>query len=195
MRQRWIGLAAAVLVVLAIAGAVRMPSTVLARFQAGTPVAATETPAAAATPAAGAATPAAVAQTVTLVTWYQQEPNGGPLQLGPIRTNDNAVAGPGEPSDRAITGTAEFEDAKNDDLPRIRLGDSIFDAYPLESDDPSTAFRWLYFNDEDGTRPATLVLQIDAVKGPYDGYSGTATFISRASGEGGVLVIVLNPPS
>ena len=66
----------------------------------------------------------------------------------------------------------------------------------LDPDDPDTVFRWLYLNDEQGERPATLVMQIECTDSPaYEGYTGTATFVSRASEAGGVLVIVLNPPA
>ena len=54
--------------------------------------------------------------------------------------------------------------------------------------------RRVYFNDDPTLRPATLVMQIVAVKGPYQGYEGTVTFVSRAPEAGGVMVIVLNPP-
>src|SRR5689334_12046086 len=49
----------------------------------------------AATPAANG-TPVATAESklgvVTLVAWYVQDPNGGPLKLGPLRTNNSLVA-------------------------------------------------------------------------------------------------------
>ncbi|GIW03435.1 MAG: hypothetical protein KatS3mg059_0055 [Thermomicrobiales bacterium] len=69
----------------------------------------------------------------------------------------------------------------------------MFDAYPVYEGDPASVFRWLYFNDEPGQRPGTLVMQIEAKAGPYEGYIGTATFVSRAAESGGVLVIVLKP--
>jgi hypothetical protein len=147
------------------------------------------------TPAAEATnTPEQGAAIVTLVAWYQPDPSGDFLQIGPITINQFQVAGPGDESS-GLTGRADFDDPDNGDLPRITLGDSVFDAYPLNPDDPDTVFRWLYFNDEQGTRPATLVMQIEAKEGPYQGSTGTATFVSRASESGGVLVIVLNPPS
>jgi hypothetical protein len=155
----------------------------------------------AATPAASDATPQAEpteeAQTeiVTLVAWYSQDPKADKLVLGPLRTNNSLVAGEDTSNDRALTGDVDFEDPGNDGLPRITLGDSAFNAYPVNPDDPDTVFRWLYLNDDPGSRPATLVMQIEAVKGPYKGYAGTATFISRTAESGGVLVIVLNPPS
>src|ERR671938_553238 len=55
-------------------------------------------------------------------------------------------------------------------------------ASPVVSNDPTSMLRWLYFNGEQGQRPATLVIQVDATKGPYKGYVGTASFVSRESG-------------
>lgn len=152
----------------------------------------------AATPATDG-TPVATEETklgvVTLVAWYVQDPSGGPLHLGPLRTNNSLVANQETANDRALTGDVDFEDPGNDGLPRITLGDSAFNAYAVNPDDPESVTRWTYFNDDPDLRPATLVMQIEAVKGPYKGYTGTATFISRAKNAGGVLVIVLNPPS
>jgi hypothetical protein len=157
-------------------------------------------PAAEATPEAG--TPAAegtpepaTVNVVTLVAWYSQDPSGEFLNLGPLRTNDNLVAGSGEVNDRTLTGDVDFDDEGNDGLPRIVLGESAFNAYPVVEGDLDTVQRWIYLNDDPGLRPATLVLQVRAVKGPYEGYSGTATFVSRAAEAGGVLVIVLVPPA
>lgn len=140
------------------------------------------------------AAPATV-QVVTLVAWYSQDPSGEFLNLGPLRTNDNLVAGPGEATGRTLTGDVDFDDAGNDGLPRIVLGESAFNAYPVFEGDLDTVQRWIYLNDDPGLRPATLVMQVVAVKGPYSGYSGTATFVSRAPEAGGVLIIVLNPPT
>ena len=155
-------------------------------------------PAAAVTPEAAGGTPEAAPATVnvvTLVAWYTQDPSGEFLNLGPLRTNDNLVAGAGEATDRTLTGNVDFDDDGNDGLPRIVLGESAFNAYPVIEGDLDSVQRWIYLNDDPGLRPATLVLQIAAVKGPYEGYDGTATFISRAPDAGGVLVIVLNPPA
>jgi hypothetical protein len=153
----------------------------------------------AATPATAAATPEATTteapKVVTLIAWYSQDPSGDKLNLGPLRTNNSLVASEETANDRALTGDVDFADPGNDGLPRITLGDSAFNAYPVNPDDPESVFRWTYTDDDSSLRPATLVLQINAVKGPYKGYSGTATFISRAAKAGGVLVIVLNPPS
>lgn len=130
---------------------------------------------------------------ITLVAWYAPDPSGDFLTIGPLQTNQYLVAGPATPDDRTLTGRADFDDPDNNDLPRITLGESIFDAYPVYEGDPASVFRWLYFNDEPGQRPGTLVMQIEAKAGPYEGYIGTATFVSRAAESGGVLVIVLKP--
>ena len=147
------------------------------------------TPEAAGTPTAGPV------EVVTLVAWYSPDPSGEFLTIGPIRTNDALVAGAAEVTDRSLTGDVDFDDAGNDDLPRITLGESAFNAYPVNSDDIESTFRWVYTDEDSSLRPATLVLQIEAVKGPYKGYIGTATFVSRAFEAGGVLIIVLNPPA
>jgi len=74
------------------------------------------------------------------------------------------------------------------------LGESTFTATPIVPDDPGTIYRWLWFNGIDGERPATLVLQVTAAGGPYEGFVGTATFVSRGENAGGVLVILVSPP-
>lgn len=197
MRTRALGVIVALLCLTGAAG-LRGPGA-SAKLQQSTPAAVSETPAAAATtptaPAADATPQAAATKVVTLVTWYQQDPAGGPLKLGPISVNESGVAKTGQTGGRAATGTVEFEDAKNSGLPQIVLGDSTLDAYAVNADDPASVLRWLYLNDDPNARPATLVMQINAVEGPYKGSSGTATFVSRAAGEGGVVVIVLTPPS
>ena len=132
---------------------------------------------------------------VTLVAWYQPDESGDILNLGPVRTNSNLVGGPAEPGERDLTGDVNFEDQANDGLPRIRIGQSAFEAYQVFEDEPDSVQRWIYFDGDAELRPATLVMQVVATKGPYDGYVGTATFVSRASAAGGVLVIVLNPPA
>lgn len=187
MRIRSLAVAAGVLLIGAIFGLTGAPLDARARLQDATPDAANGTPAAAATEA-----PARL-NVVTLVAWYSQDTSGDFLTLGPLTTNQFLVAGAAEDG---LTGTADFDDPDNNDLPRITLGDSVFDAYALDPEDPDTVFRWLYLNGEQGERPATLVLQIECTTSPaYEGYTGTATFVSRASDAGGVLVIVLNPPA
>src|SRR6187549_1554261 len=84
-----------------------------------------ESPAAEGTPEA-----AAPVTIVTLVAWYSPDPSGEFLTLGPLRTNDNLVAGQGEVTDRSLTGDVDFDDDGNDGMPRIVLGDSAFNAYP-----------------------------------------------------------------
>jgi hypothetical protein len=37
-------------------------------------------------------------------------------------------------------------------------------------------------------------MQVEAVEGPYDGYIGTVTLVSRSDDGSGVIVVVLNPP-
>lgn len=161
--------------------------------------ASTGTPASArlqeATPAADGTPTAGPIDVVTLVAWYSPDPTGDFLTIGPIRTNNALVAGAGEVSGRSVTGEVDFDHPKNDDLPRITLGESTFDAFPADPEDIESVFRWIYTDGDSGLRPATLVLQIEAVGGPYKGYIGTATFVSRAFEAGGVLVIVLNPPA
>lgn len=164
-------------------------------------VAATATDAATATVAATAETSSGtpVAETptsvITLVLWYDQTPNGGPLKLSPIQINENGVAGPSTATDQTLTGSVDFEDPNANGLPRIMIGDSNLDGYAVTPDDPDTILRWTYYNDDPDLRPATLVVQVNASAGPYKGYDGTATFISRAPKSGGVLVIALNPPA
>jgi hypothetical protein len=182
MRLRMIAAIAGMLLLGSIVGLAGAPNDARARLQDATPAAESN-----GTPEANQPV-----QVVTLVAWYQQDPSGEFLTIGPLTANPALVARPGTDGD---TGRADFDDPDNDDLPRITIGDSTFDAYPLDPEDPATVFRWLYFNDEQGTRPATLVMQIECTASPiYKGYTGTATFVSRASEAGGVLVIVLNPP-
>lgn len=155
-----------------------------ARFQAATPEAD-------ATPEAGAAT----VNVVTLVGWYSQDPSGEFLNIGALRTNDNLVAGPGEPTDRTLSGRVNFDDEANEGMPRITLGQSAFEARPVYEGDLESVQRWIYYDDDPSLRPATLVMQVVATKGPYEDYRGTATFVSRAPEAGGVIIIVLNPPA
>jgi hypothetical protein len=191
MRVRIALLSICLLGLTAFAGIAGPGSHVSARLQDASPAAAVTPEAAAGTPEAAPAT----VNVVTLVAWYTPDPSGEFLDLGPLRTNDNLVAGAGEATDRTLTGDVDFDDEGNDGLPRIVLGESAFNAYPVVEGDLDSVQRWIYLNDDPGLRPATLVLQIAAVKGPYEGYDGTATFISRAPDAGGVLVIVLNPPA
>ena len=129
---------------------------------------------------------------VTLVAWYQPAAEGELLELVPLETSPTNVANGGELTDQALTGTVDFAAERNaGGLPRITLGDSIFDAYPIVEGDRGSVQRWLYFDGTDGGWPATLVMQVTADRGPYEGATGTATFISRSNDSTGVLVIVL----
>ncbi|MGH2532307.1 MAG: hypothetical protein ACRDJW_08350 [Thermomicrobiales bacterium] len=134
------------------------------------------------------------ARIVTLVGWYVRDESGEFLIIGPLQTNQNLVGGPAD-SEGALSGTVEFESEENDGLPRIEIGDSVFDAFPVYEDDPGSAQRWLFFNDDPELRPGTLVMQVEATESPaYEGAIGTATFISRSEDGTGVIVIVLNLP-
>jgi hypothetical protein len=156
------------------------------------------TPEAQATPTAGEEPEPETTLTgpVTLVMWYEIDESEEFLAVGPLRTNNALVAGADSGNDRALSGQVDFADPDNDDQPRIVVGQSVFDAYAVYEDNPDSIFRWIYTNDDPSIRPATLVLQVDAVEGPYEGYSGTATFVSRSADPlSGVLVIVINPPA
>jgi hypothetical protein len=131
---------------------------------------------------------------VTLVGWYTRDESGDFLVIGPLQSNENLVSRAAEPSDRAVTGRINFDSEENNDLPRISIGDSVFHAYPVFEGDPSSATRYTYFNDDPNLRPFTLVMQVEAVEGPYDGYGGTVTLVSRSDDGSGVIVVVLNPP-
>lgn len=220
MRVRVVGFSAALMLLLSLVGLIATASaapnaqttaTSVTKPAVHTPTAtatkpaptATETPtetpteAPTETVAADAATPAATeapVAVVTLVLWYEQTPDAGPLKLGPIQINDNGVAGPGDAANSKLTGSVDFEDPETS-LPKITLGESTFDGYAVTPDDSSTVLRWIYYNDDSSLRPSTLVVQIHASAGPYKDYDGSATFVSRASKAGGVLIISLNPPS
>lgn len=186
MRVRLIAAVTGLVLLSALAGLTGAPNDARARLQEASPEAETD-----GTPEADDET----VQVVTLVGWYEREADSDILNIGLLTTNPALVARPGT---EGFTGEANFEDPDNDGLPRITLGDSVFDAYPVDPDDPGTVFRWLYFDNEDGARPATLVMQIECTSSPvYEGYTGTATWISRPqeAGSSGVLVIVLTPPA
>jgi hypothetical protein len=131
---------------------------------------------------------------VTLVGWYTREESGDFLIIGPLQSNENLVSRAAAPTDRTISGRINFDSEENNDLPRISIGDSVFYAYPVFEDDPSSATRYTFFNDDPNLRPFTLVMQVEAVEGPYDGYIGTVTLVSRSDDGSGVIVVVLNPP-
>ena len=180
------------LCVIAGAGLLRTGSFASAALQddatpevdAATPVA--EEPAA--TPEAEPAT-----EEVTLVYWYRLDEEDNLLRLTPIEyEGTSATRGRAANSDEG--GRVNFADERNDDLPRIVFGDNTCDAYPVYPDDVSSAQRWIYFNDDPELRPATLVMQLVCVRGPFDNFEGTATFVSLGTDQGGILVLALFPP-
>ena len=156
----------------------------------GTPVASDATPVADASDGTPVAEPIRV---ITLIAWYETDTSADFIQIGPLASNDQLIAGPGDATN-ALTGTADFDGPEDDGVPRIEIGDSSFDGVPAFEDDPTSMFRWTYPEGDATFRPATLVIQVEAVAGPYEGFTGSATFISRSSPGSGVLVIMLNPP-
>jgi hypothetical protein len=159
----------------------------------GTPVA--EQPEATPVAAAEDGTPAAAVpiRVITLVAWYQTDPSGDFIQIGPLASNDQLIAGPGD-STTALTGTADFDGPEDDGTPTIVIGDSVFIGVPAFEGDPDTVFRWTYPQGDATFRPATLVIQVEATEGPYAGFTGSATFVSRSTPGSGVIVIMVNPP-
>jgi hypothetical protein len=138
--------------------------------------------------------PEFVSQIVTMVFWYQQNSTGEILYLSPIEY-DGFTATAAEPANESEEGRIVFEESRNDGYPRIRVGeDTYFDAFPLFTDDPNTVQRWLYYEDDPNIRPATMMMQITGIRGDYEGWFGTATFISRGGEPGGILVIAISPP-
>lgn len=156
--------------------------------------AATTTTESAATPLTEtAATPVAEpVRVVTLVGWYQTDASGDFIDIGPLQTTDQLVAGPGDPTS-SLTGKADLESADNDGLPLITLGDTVLSGVPNVTDDPDSVYNWIYYGGDPSARPGTLVIAVTATEGPYKGRSGTATFISRSSPGSGVFIAMLNP--
>jgi len=159
------------------------------------PPAATALPAAEVVPATAAtpvvpAVPEQVATTdvVTLVAWYQNDPTSEFINIFPILIDGGRLAG-AEPGAAAI-GRADFPD---EGLPSLSLGDTSFASYARsEGDIPE---RWVWFDDTEGNRPATLVIQVSGVEGTYLDFYGSATFVSRDdNGVGGPLILALQPP-
>ena len=139
------------------------------------------------------ATAPATTNVETLVAWYANEPGGEFLVIHPLGLEDDIVASllqvRGE--DAEAIGKVEFPD---EGYPVITLGETTFNAYPRYEGD--VAERWTWFDDVDGVRPATMVMQIEGVGGEYDRHYGTATFVSRdEGGVGGVIVFALRPPA
>lgn len=162
---------------------------------AGTPAPApqpTQAPPAAETSAATPAAPAAPAQTdvVTLVLWYANAADADIIELFPLATDAGFVASPTQGA--APAGTVDFpEDGLTP--PTIVIGDTTFETYPRAD---GVVERWTWFDDFEGARPATLVMQLSGTNGQYQNYYGTATLMSRdEGGAGGVLIVALRPPN
>jgi hypothetical protein len=131
---------------------------------------------------------------VTMVLWYQQNEEGDILQLSPVSV-DGFVTTKGTIVTDADGGRVVFEEPRNEGYPRIRLGEEdYFDAFPIYPDDPASVQRWFYYNDDATIRPATMVMQIVGIRGQYEDWFGTATFISRGTDQGGIMIIAINPP-
>jgi hypothetical protein len=157
--------------------------------QEGTPVAGTPV---AEEPVAEATTPAiepASTNVVTLVAWYSNDPSGEFLNVLPIRVGEDHVAS-ADPNGDPL-GRAEFPSPEVG-LPYVTIGDTTFNAYLRYEFD--IAERWIWTDDTEGFRPATLVIQVQGEGGTYANYYGTATFISRDDLAGGVVVLALRPP-
>jgi len=197
MRIRLVGIAALMFALLGLVGYSFGASHVLA--QSGTPA---STPLAAQTPVSDtsatplsetAATPVAEpVRVVTLVGWYQNSASGDILEIGPLQTTDQLVGGPGDPTS-TLTGTADLDSEDNNGLPRVVLGDTILDGTEMFPEDPESVFNWIYYQGDPALRPATLVIPVIATAGPYEGRSGTVTFLSRSSPGSGIFVAMLNP--
>ena len=199
--MRRLGIAAVLLLMAVLVGTHLASSSARAvlKLQEGTPEAAT--PEATAPPAdvatavpeatAAPEAPEAAAPTevVTLVAWYGLSPSGEFLSIYPLQTDQGQLASQaGEP-----IGRADFPD---DGLPTVILGDTTFQAYLRYEGDENNGQRWVWFDDSDGARPATLVIQVAGLDGTYRDYYGTATFVSRDEGNaGGILVLALRPPT
>jgi hypothetical protein len=164
-----------------------------ARLQrAGTPAA---SPAAQGTPVEEETPTSAPSGIVTIVMWYQQNASGEILQLFPVTSDDGVVYTQGEASGEEQRGRIVFEESRNEGYPRIRIGnDNYFDAYPIYPGDPSSVQRWFYFDDDPNVRPATMVMQITGIRGAWENWQGTATFISRGIDQGGMVIIAIRPP-
>jgi hypothetical protein len=131
---------------------------------------------------------------VTIVMWYQQNESGEILQLRPIMYAD-LVASSGEPADDTEAGRVVFDEERNDGFPRIRVGEeNYFDAFPIYDEDPASVQRWFYYNDDPAIRPATMVMQVIGIRGDYEDWFGTATFVSRGGDQGGIMVLAVSPP-
>jgi hypothetical protein len=205
MRIRRFGIVAVLIAVLGLVGYSLGASQVLA--QSGTPESLpttapttaaqpspTETAETGATPLAetGATPVAEPVRVVTLVGWYQTDASGDFIDIGPLQTTDQLVAGPGDPTS-TLTGRADLESEDNNGLPLITLGDTTLAGTTNITDDPDSVFNWIYYGGDPALRPATLVIAVVATEGPYKDRAGTVTFLSRSSPGSGVFIAMLNP--
>jgi hypothetical protein len=193
MRTRATALIASLAIVAFLAGLIGSQPPASARLQrAGTPAA---SPAAQGTPVAAETPTATPSGIVTIVMWYQQNATGEILQLFPVTSDDGIVYTEATAESDAQRGRIVFEESRNDGNPRIRIGnDNYFDAYPVFPGDPNSVQRWLYFDDDPNVRPATMVMQITGIRGTWENWQGTATFISRGIDQGGIVIIAIRPP-
>ncbi len=190
MRIRFIGIVTLLVAILGLVGYSLGGPQVLA--QTGTPLA-EATPESATPLAETAATPVAEpVRVVTLVGWYQNSASGDIIEIGPLQTTDQLVAGPGDPTS-TLTGTADLESDDNNGLPLIVLGDTTLAGTEMFAGDPESVFNWIYYQGDPALRPATSVVPVTATEGPYEGRSGTVTFLSRSSPGSGIFVAMLNP--
>lgn len=193
MRIRTVGAVTLLVAILGLVGYSLGAPQVLA--QSGTPLAeATPEADTSATPLAEtAATPVAEpVRVVTLVGWYQNSASGDIIEIGPLQTTDQLVAGPGDPTS-TLTGTADLESDDNNGLPLIVLGETTLAGTEMFAGDPESVFNWIYYQGDPALRPATLVVPVTATAGPYEGRTGTITFLSRSSPGSGIVVVMLNP--
>lgn len=193
MRTPALTLSAGLLLLALVAASIGTQSPVSARLQTGgTPAASPATPVADEETPTPEATPTGI---ITIVLWYQQNEGGELLYLYPLESDDAMIYGPASMDSGNRVGRIVFEESRNDGYPRIRLGDGdYFDAYPVYVDDPNTVQRWIYFDDDPTVRPSTMVMQIVGIRGGYDNWVGTATFISRGGDQGGLVVIAIKEP-
>lgn len=192
MRARQITLPLFLLIALVAASLGTSRGFVSAALQDATPAVDNATPVVAdeATPVADPEEPAT--EPVTLIFTYRPDESGDFLVLVPVEV-DGFVLTTGEP-EADVESQVDFESPRNDDLPWIRYGNNVFEAY-LPLDDPGLVQRWVYFNEDPEARPSTLMLQIVCVRGEYEGFDGTATFVSRGAELGGTLILALDPPA
>ena len=191
MPARHLTLPLFLLIALVVAGFAASTGFARAAFQDATPTADE------ATPVGDEATPVAeldepVADQVTLVFAYAPDESGDFLVLTPVEV-DGLQLTAGQP-EADIETQVDFESPRNDNLPWIRYGNNVFEAYPV-LDDPGLVQRWVYFDEDPEARPSTLVLQVVGARGEFEGYEGTATFISRGGEVGGTLILALDAPA